>query len=339
MSSPTTPEEVGLKIQLQADHLAAYKQALLLAISGRDSDYIWSTVDLPVSPPAQVAANMTYENRVKGSQMTIVDTRLQDVSIGSRLSEWFSLHRDYFATDLGLASGWTSFLSDVGWRVHEYFGDLYYENFSQRLGAAYLWPNGDSLLGHVNVTSALTDHVITGATGYEDGPEGGAICDTSRTGPGVISTVVVENTIGGSNLAFTLTVYLADGETTHDVTVTVTNGSVVGTAFPVGRVSVTTGDLAVGATAINVSSTAPFIAGEKALLVDPITGSSEVITISTVSGTVNVASPGLKYEYYLANTPKLYPLYSGVKELSVSTYTNTDQIEFTFQGDRTLSLS
>jgi len=69
---------VQAQFQKQCDHIAAVKQAFVEAMDGRAS--LWSMVD--------AAGDETYENRVKGSTITAVDTVLNTSALGKNLSDW-----------------------------------------------------------------------------------------------------------------------------------------------------------------------------------------------------------------------------------------------------------
>lgn len=84
------------QIRLQLDRIAYGRQTQQAAF-GTGDDF-WTKVD--------AAADETYENRVKGSDITAIDAEL---ALGGRwytpaLTRWFTLHEDYFRTDLGYAA-------------------------------------------------------------------------------------------------------------------------------------------------------------------------------------------------------------------------------------------
>jgi hypothetical protein len=82
------PSGVELAVRNQVDNLGAYKAALRLAVTGRNS--LWAMVD--------AAGDQTYENVLKGFSITAVDTSLGNTKFGNQINDWFTLHRDYYTT-------------------------------------------------------------------------------------------------------------------------------------------------------------------------------------------------------------------------------------------------
>lgn len=97
---------VETQFQLQCDEIAAYKKALVAAVTGRTN--LWPMVD--------AAQNQVYEDRVKGSLITALDVRMNTTPFGANVGDWFSLHRDYFTIDLGFSNGIDDGLAFYGWK-------------------------------------------------------------------------------------------------------------------------------------------------------------------------------------------------------------------------------
>ena len=123
-------------IQGQLDRIAAGRQSSLtnFAVGGGD---FWTRVD--------AAANELYENRVKGSDITALDTALSAGSIWSvaALKKWFELHINYITYDLLLAyPQLDSFLASVGWRVPYEAAESHYDAMGYRISSQYIFPKG-----------------------------------------------------------------------------------------------------------------------------------------------------------------------------------------------------
>lgn len=126
---------VEAAIQGQFDRIAKGRQTQKAAYAtGND---FWTKVD--------AAADETYENRIKGTTITALDTALANGTFWSvaALKAWFTLHSSYFQNDLNLASPYfTSYLASKGWRVPYEAAEAYYEAMGSRLPAQWVFPKG-----------------------------------------------------------------------------------------------------------------------------------------------------------------------------------------------------
>ena len=128
---------VAAQIKAQLDRMAYGRQTMKAAFATGDD--FWTKVD--------AAADETYENRVKGSDITALDTALANMSVfgTSALAKWFTLHNDYFNADLSLASPYiASYLATVGWRVPYEAAECLVDALgsSNRLSAWRVFPKG-----------------------------------------------------------------------------------------------------------------------------------------------------------------------------------------------------
>lgn len=122
---------VELQVMKQLDRLAEIKSQFKGVFN--DSETMWALVD--------GAADETYENRVKGSDISAIDAATKGGNIGTHLRQYFSLHDQYATRDLLLSGGFLAMLLAWGWPVHEYLGDAYYEAMSRRMTAGLVFPS------------------------------------------------------------------------------------------------------------------------------------------------------------------------------------------------------
>ena len=99
---------VELQIRKQVDRLALKIEEY---VQGTASG-VWALVD--------AAVDETYENRVKGSDITAMDDALDIGKVGdaSKVRPWFTLHAAYAVDDLGLTNpAFVNLIKSYGWRV------------------------------------------------------------------------------------------------------------------------------------------------------------------------------------------------------------------------------
>jgi hypothetical protein len=213
----------------QMDRFAKMKQTIKATLDSHTAYRFWVLVDR--------TQDETYENRVKGTQITTVDSKLNEGKIGHLSSDWFTLHTSYFSSDLGLTGGMTSFLLDRGIRVNEDFAEVYYEATGSRLAARYVYADsskslnvlysGTKLSGRTLPTTlgdtrlkvsgdTVTDLVVTDSTwGTTSGYSG-------YSGTVANGTILFENTINGA---------ITSGESSF----TFTNSPAIAGAFAASR--------------------------------------------------------------------------------------------------------
>lgn len=109
----------------QMDRFAKMKKTIKDTLDAYATSRFWLLVD--------ATEDEIYENRVKGSQITAMDARLNEAKIGGLSQDWFTLHSSYFSNDLGLSGGIVGYLNSIGVRVHEDFANVYFESTNSRL--------------------------------------------------------------------------------------------------------------------------------------------------------------------------------------------------------------
>lgn len=169
--------QVEQSIQLQIQDIAAVKQAFAEALTTetppRSPDTLWWLVDN--------SGDITYENRVKGSNILAVDQNVDNVNIASMFSDWFNLQNAYFSQDqpFGANSG-VSTLQDAitkmyRFRVPQYFNDIATGAGSAGIPAQYVFPYPDFNLG---------DFPTSGTFAKGTGP-------VTASGPGILGVIPV----------------------------------------------------------------------------------------------------------------------------------------------------
>lgn len=307
---------VEVQIRKQADHLAAYRIALLAAVASRGS--LWSMVD--------DASDETYENRVRGSLMTATDSNLNSVNVSPNLGDWFRLHNEYFASDSPI-NGVNSLAGAIAyyrWRVSYHFR----EYMKAVLGVAnavsldYTFPSQSISLGTWTSSGASTGTFTDGSA-----------LDETVSGAGIIRSTVTHAIGGSNNLVLNVTAKFED-DTTVVVSHTIASNTALNTVTLLGGQAVT-GSLTGGSsTTITLAATGQFKAGNHALLVEGST--TELITISTVNAGVSVvASAAVKNSF--TTSALLYPLFKDITTVSASNGNSSDAVAFTFAPDRSMS--
>ena len=307
----------------QVDRFAKIKMNYKASVTGGTN--FWTLVD--------AAQDETYENRIKGSDITDLDTKFNNAKFGSIASKWFSLHNSYFNTDLSLTDGLASFLSAKHWRVHQEFGELWFENAGSRLDPIYIWADETD---SANVLGTLA----VGGTGQSLTTLNSKFGNT-RLGAKVTTQV------GGGNLLFDVTVktYISSTSTltTTFNNITVPVGSYVDTVRMIGGQTITyINDSDSTTTLLNLQATATgFKVGGYLMIVDnsgtftsgygydetfedffDINGTNsdnilEYVKIQAVSGT-GVTVDKIRHSYNTFTQLMAYPCFTGVTALSIS---------------------
>ena len=122
-------------IIMQMDRFAKMKKTIKDTLDSYVAYKFWNMVD--------ATNDETYENIVKGSQITQVDNKINEARIGHLSSDWFVLHSSYFSQGLGIGSSLSNFLSSLGIRVHEDFANVFFESTGNRLSAVHVWADPD----------------------------------------------------------------------------------------------------------------------------------------------------------------------------------------------------
>ena len=143
---------VEAAIKAGADNIAAVVVAKRDSLTGRK--LLWEIVD-DASSSTPTTEEITYENRVKGTDITTVDTRITDGDEQSQLSEWFTRHDDYFLSDSGNTNV-DGYLTAKRYRVHEQFAQQYNNRAAGSVSAANIFRGKAFSLGsHAKTSNCL----------------------------------------------------------------------------------------------------------------------------------------------------------------------------------------
>ena len=287
----------------------------------------WDRVD--------AGADATYENRVKGTQMTAVDTAFTagDLGDNSAYQALLSLHNSYITQDLSL-TGWDAYLTAAKWRVNQEFADMYYE-----------WSNGRLTVANV----APYDNVDRGNFIHGGSFVDGTHVDSTYTGPGGIKAVVAVK--GAADWDLDITVTFDEAETATVVPYTtnetyslrIAGSAPVGTEYILGEVLMRDNE-AIGQTVIRMEddldtiNTTPFYAGQTVLLYDD--SSQEVGIVDSVQAGVSITlTTGIKHAYTTAANAAVRGLYHHITTVATDAGGNgSDRVNFFTQADTTLAL-
>ena len=317
---------VSLQIRKQIDRAA--KGAELQQATFATGTSFWTLVD--------AAGDQTYENRVKGTDMTALDLGLAGASqLGTAFRTWFDKHLAYFTTDLSLSSSgvWDTYLSTVaGIRVPAAFAQMLVDSLGENYRPD---PQNVFAKGTYAASGALSAaglHRFGRLTGGASDPTytsaDGALDATVCMGPVLCHTV--DATPGPSSLVMTLT--RVDG-TTVDLTVT-PNTSANGQAI-VGEEAIT----GVAGAVISCAATGQFKVGEYVLLYENAEGDTALREIGLVESIV--ANTSITLASAPVNTftssGKIQPVFKNVAWKS-GTITEAKNLDFYSKPDRIIAL-
>jgi len=307
------------------DRLAFEKSACrYVAVGGTD---IWSRVD--------AAGDETFENRVKGSDATALDTAIETMKLGqlTDLRAVLGHIQTYCTQDLGL-SGLDGYLTALRWRVDAKFSALWTEAARAALSAANI--HGDADAG------ASAPGTLLGTL-----TRGGSIASAAdiSTSYGVSAILGRVTAIGASDWTVTATLKLDDAST-KSVAATVLgtgNGGAVGDTYVFGAQALS-GGAASGQKVIPVAATAQFKAGAQVLVTqwsgaapNEVWLEQEIATIDSISENTSLTVLSNLLHTYTTDA-YVYPLYRGVTAASGTGGDASDAISFYPAPDRRLKL-
>jgi hypothetical protein len=297
----------------QLDRMAKGRQsAMANYASGTD---FWDRVD--------AAADETYENAVKGTDMTALDTALAAGAVTcTGYARWWTLHNVY-AKALGYAD-FGAYLTAMGIRIPYEANELAFESGYGRLTPASVFPKGTMVASEASPTSAGL-HLL----GVYAGAALTSVTALPTTvGPAAVMAVNMGSsaTVGGT---FTLTNWVAS--TTKDIALSLSSAAQY-TQTVLGEAALAAG-VSAGDLGLPVASTAAFTAGEWVLVVE---GSTQEVCLVTSLGTgpTRLVVPALKNAY--TTSAKVRPLFRSVAYKNGASGSGT--VNFYAMPDRTIAL-
>lgn len=311
----------------QLDRMAKTRQSAQAIASG-GTDF-WDRTD--------AAGDETYENRVKGTNMTTLDSVLTSgASISQRFQNWVSDHQTYIITDLGLSGGIAAYLNAnsgrrVSFEAAEIIADLL--GSPGRLPVRNVFPKGTRpTSGNSAATSGM--HMIGRLTGTAGAPTWAAVdgaIDTTRIVGAAILIVNEDATPGPTDVVMRATLQDA---TTKDITVALT-GTGQHVQSILGSQAIGAAGAASGQTVVPVAATAQFKAGEYVLIRHDDTD-QEIAQIASVQSNTSLTMEGDLIRSYVENDLVL-PLFTTVAWVS-GTLTDSKKLAFYAYPDRAIAL-
>jgi hypothetical protein len=261
------------------DKVAADRQAAQTALSAGTG--YWTRVD--------AAGDETFENRVKGADMTAVDTTLRTAAFwgNTALKKVFTLISDYLRLDLGLAYPYiTNYVASKGWRVPYEAAQALVEALGSgvRLPSERVFPKGTLVESGSSPLSAGLHQFgrITGTTGASTfAVIDGALPATVKGA--AIMAVNEEPTPGLTNLVVTAT---NQAGAAKDLTVTV--GDTQYTQEVLGQQLIGAAGAAAGQKVVPIPSTAAFAVGEWVLIVKSDFSVVETAKIASIQANTSI---------------------------------------------------
>lgn len=345
---------VESQIMAQIDHLGAYKEAGLAALTGRAQ--IWQMVD--------DAQDQDYEVAVKSAAISNVDDSLDTFKMGQRVGEWRTLTNQYFAQagliDTLNSSNINTFqqaLSFWRWRMPEGMADILSNLTSAQPLPERVFPFSYSLTARPLGTFEA-DGVGSGTF------TPGTAVDTTVASAGVIGAIITGNPIGGTDLKIQATLTRADGTSYVDDDVdTFTAGTAAAPALSADnfrafgrRLCLSgSGGVTIGGVAnLTTLTVAPFVVGQYVIVQELILPSGpldpanhEVAVVLAVDtpgnkltlGRVGTTTAGLRRAYADAI---VIPCWTAVTSMDIASGgpngTVYDTITASCVGDRTIGL-
>ena len=284
------------QIMKSMDRLAKVKQTFVAGISGTTT--LWDLADDAHDPD--------YENTVRGSDLTAIDTKIQNAQIGSWCTSWFTNHNSYFSGTMGYTTGISGWMDGRHVRANEDFGQLYYENGGSRFATKYIFADNktDNVLGTLDWNGATGTDLST-LSSYFGTTKLALVGSSTIDGSNeiIIDSITLKNSVTGNTATFTDNISVGVSETVAiggSAPSTITNGS-------------TTTDIVLGNN--NGTDLVGFAAGEYVLVVDTSPSGFDyveyVMTNYFDADTKQITVPKLVHTYSLGTT-KVYPCFNQV---------------------------
>lgn len=270
------------------DRLAAWvKDARAIVQVGNGT--IWERVD--------ASEDVDYENAVEGPEIAAVDSRIAAQSVGDSIRDFFTTHGTYFS---GKGFGnWEGYLVAQRVRVHDFFGELYYRMYSQRLSAAHVYGDTDRTIGLY--TYSGTGNLYSPTAGIPTATLGPAIVEalvSAAHSPGVIYSVTALNQ-QGSPVTFALTL----------------TGAGAGSRFALGEEALTT-DAVVGVEEIGIAESEAFSVGDRIVVVEGV--KTEIADVASITADTHLSLTSATLNSFTTGA-YVYPLFREIRTIIAGT--------------------
>lgn len=284
---------VATQVRLVVDRVAKGVETSLASYNG-GTDF-WTLVD--------AAQDETFENTVKGSDLTAVDARvLEGMSWSDNVMKKMFQALDAYAVTQGKVSFTAWLATTLALRISKRAANAYYQATGKTPTPGYTFPQGVLVAGGADPTGAGMHTFGTYESGAISGTEGAL---PATEGPAAIMAVNLgaAATVGAS---FTCTNFNATS--TKSIALSL-SGATQYTQTILGQQALAAG-VSAGDTGLQVSSTAAFTPGEYAIVWESDALQEVVLISSLATGPTRLVVPALKNAYTTA--AKVWPLFSNV---------------------------
>jgi hypothetical protein len=324
------------------DYFAKWRQGLL----NPGGTSLWARVD--------AAADATYENIVKGQDVTNLDTALAEGAFGNLplIKKWFDLNQSYFANPttgsapgLGFATdSWNSYFSARRHRAPYHFAELYYDNSGQRFAAQWVFPKG-TWAANIGDNSASGLHKYGAFALSGSGAGAWASADgilPGQTIAGVESNVcmgavILVSTAGSTATAASVTATLQDRTTTKTIALATGSSFTANTQFVLGE-EVLTGQANSGQKIVEVAATGQFTVGDWVLVSDS-DGVTEACKVASIQANTSITmEDNLVHTFTLAKSSKVWPLFVNAQIAGITGGGNGQNVQVYARPDRAIAL-
>ena len=290
------------------DRLASWKAACQDVVEAGGGT-LWTRVD--------ASGDVDYENRVKGTDIAGVDSKIANLDAGAVVQKFFAVHADYFSNDLSISGGWSAYLAQQRFRIPADAGDLYYNAYSQRITAKLVFPEITPAFGTFDRTGGAD--IVSPTSGIASATYGPAGIDavlSNVASPGI----AILNVLGLNYLGSAVTMRMA------------LSGYGIGSVFAVGAQAVVS-DVSIGGLNIGVNSSGQYTVGDLVLVKE--SGKTELVTVASISANAYVRATSPVVNSFTTSA-YLHPLFYKVgSAVTVADVTNGDSILFRPMLDRT----
>lgn len=301
------------------DNLAKTRQVKRDAIASRTRS--WDLID--------AAGDETFENRVKGTNVTAFDDDVEEGGIGPSVQTIAGLFNDYFIQDLELVGStpFEDWLDTVGIRVPwDYAEEL--SAIGMVLSPEYVFPKG-TMIAPGDPAAAKFHKFGTAAASAVTTVDGAL--PTTLIG-GAVLLINETSTTSVTNLI--LKCYLQDAETTKNLTVTLSAAD-QWAQTKLGAQAIGAAAAASGQKVVPVAATAQFTAGEWVMIVHDDASQEKAQIDSIVTNTSLTMESNLINSY--AENDLVLPLFTNVEYVSGSV-SASDSIGIYAMPDRTIAI-
>jgi hypothetical protein len=308
------------------DRVAADRQAIATAANAGTG--YWARVD--------AAGDETFENRVKGSDMTNADTTLTTAAFwgNNYLKKIFTLISDYARLDLALANPYvTNYVASKGWRVPYEASLAIVESLGSglRLPAERVFPKGTLVANEADPANSGMHKFgrITGTAGASTYASVDGALSSYVKGAAILA-VNEEATPGLTNLVVTAT---NQAGAAKDLTVTL--GDTAFTQEVLGQQLIGAAGAAAGQKVVPVPATGAFTANDWVLIVKSDLSVTEVAQVASIQANTSLTVATNLINSFTEND-LVWPLFTNVT-LKSGTAGNGKHISLYARPDRTIA--